>query len=309
MVNPPLGTDLVAGGLTAFKAAHLVTFGDQDVRFDGATLGGTYGPADLAQCVHDRHHVPPQERCTCGFYGFRCREDAVELLTEDRVALLEVELWGAFHEFEIGYIAAAQNVRSVTLVPYCVRCLVRSERRHRAAEVLANRPSRDLARLIPVCDEHAEDATRVVTLLEVHLRLGVDVHFASDDDPLTAAIGEHTRSQRPLLPRHVRRLDDLQPGEKAHVFQNAIAQDEHGRLFINPVARLIQPLPGTDVPIRLSPQGELVELLLDTLTGFTGWQPRSQVGRFALPCRVVGQPSPAPVCTTPPASRDVCRRD
>jgi hypothetical protein len=253
--NPPLGSEVVVGALTAFKAAHLVTPFEGDLRFDGATVGAQYGPADLAQCINDPEHAPPHVGCTCGFYAFRHRADAIDLLTEERIALLEVELWGAFHEYEHGYVAAAQNVRNVTLVPYCVRCLAKSDPETRAAEVLANRPLRDQTRLIPVCDEHAQAAARIVTPLELRARLGVEVRWADEEHPLTRASGWLGRGQQPLLSRHVRRLDDLVPGETSYVFQNAIAEARDGQLFIDPVARLIQPLPGTDVPLRLPDDG------------------------------------------------------
>jgi hypothetical protein len=289
MENPPLGRELVAGALVAFKAAHLVTGRDEMVRFAGATVGGSYGPADLAQCVHDPQHAAPREGCTCGFYAFRERDDAIGFLNEVRIALLEVELWGAFHEYEHGYVAAAQNVRTVTLFPYCVLCRMRRQPETRAAVVLANRVPRDRTRLIPVCDEHAEAAARTVTLFELRAQLGVEARWAEEDDPLTEAVGWFGRGQRPLLPRNVRLLDDLVPGETAHVFQNAIAQDNAGGLFIDPLARLIQPLPGTDVPIRLADDGHH-EVLLDGLTDFEGWRPHDDTIRFALPVRAVGRP-------------------
>jgi hypothetical protein len=75
----------------------------------------------------------------------------------------------------------------------------------------------------------------------------------------------------------------------AYVFQNAIAEARDGQLFIDPVARLIQPLPGTDVPLRLPDDG-IHEVLLDGRKDFDGWRPQEDSTRFSLPARAVGRP-------------------
>lgn len=81
--------------------------------------------------------------------------------------------------------------------------------------------------------------------------------------------------------RGLRGVDDLLPGENAHVFQNAIAIDDHGQVWINALARLMQRLAGTDVPVGLGHDG-VGEPLLDELTDVDRWQRRGDPHRFAL---------------------------
>ena len=287
---PPIPIDnIVNGTLQAFKAARILA-GPNGAGFAGAGLGTTYGKEDLAVCVQNRDHVPPQAD-GCGFYAWKDRNRAVDLLNDyPTLALLEVELWGKFEEFQAGYIAAAQLVRQVTLLPFCTLCLFGHEARPRPAVLLAPYPGDCERRLVPVCDEHADQDHDVITVGQLAQQLGVNVRFADDDDPLVDAAKLTARATytRLPIPPTVRRLDDLLPGETVHVFQNTIAEDTDGSLWIHPLARLIQPLPGTDVPLRLNDDGEH-EVLLDGLTDFTGWRPRKDKRRFALPLRARGQ--------------------
>jgi hypothetical protein len=279
--NPAVSTEPVLGALSGYKAARLVSDDAGPVSFSGVGLGGRYGPIDLAVCVSDRRHVAPAAGCGCGFYAWKERDAAAGLLDDERVALLEVELWGAFHEFEHGYIAAAQRVRHITLIPYCIRCLRRRRQLTRGAVGLAVQPVRDGHRLLPVCAEHAEDAVRILHRGELSEALGVEPVWAAERDTVSQTVPARLARPRPLLPRHVRRLGELVPGEVGYVFANSIAQDDDGRLYLDPSARLIQPLPGTDVPVWLDPTGRHT-LGLDTLTVVPRWRPRTDRQRFRL---------------------------
>ena len=290
MPNPPLGRARVEGTLDAFKAARIVQ-GPTGLRFSGAAIGTTYGPADEAACVNVHDHVPPQPGCMCGFYAWKTRDDAAGMLNEVTVAVLDVELWGAFHEYDLGYVAAVQLVRQVTLMPYCLRCLFGREVRLRPAVALGEVPGVPGNELVPVCDDHAAPEDAVVTLAQLTEALEVDVAWAADDDEIVEVAKLMLTNLTPRIPVNLRRLDELLPGEVAHVFQNAIAQDDDGQLYIDALARLVQALPGTDVPIRLNDDGEH-EVLLDEVTDFAGWRPRHDAHRFALPLRTVGQPQP-----------------
>ena len=289
-MNPSTANEKILGTLRAFKAARIFNHLDR-MEFRAVGMGASYGVIDQAVCVRDHEHVPPHPGCACGFYALRDRQEAVGLLCDVQApALLDVELWGAFHEFERGFVAAVQAVRRVTLVPYCFPCLFAGEPRPRPACMLAPDTGVEGGDLVPVCDEHAADSDETIPVAQLAALLDIEVGFAVDEDQIVEALKERPRLARPKRPkpRPVRRLDDLLPGEVVHVFQNVIAQDPDGQLFINPLARLIQPLPGTDVPIRLNDDGEH-EVLLDGLTDFTGWRPRHDRYRFALPLRTHGQ--------------------
>lgn len=299
--NPPLSDHRVRGTLKAFKAARLVTDVAGGVNFSGAGLGGRYGSADIATCIVESEHVPPHPGCACGWYAFKRRSDAVSLLTADCPALLEVELWGSFHEYELGYVAGVQRVHRVTLQPYCLRCLAGRDSKTRPAVALTHDQARKRPELVPACDEHTRRTDRVVTLLELADCLRVEARWAPDADEITGVIKTLALSLRPLLRRQVRVLDELCPGEVAYVFQNAIAEDPDGSLFIDPMARLVQPLPGTDVPIRLTQAGGH-EVLLDELDDFRGWQRRADPTKYILPITTHDRSKPAPTTDDPRAA-------
>jgi hypothetical protein len=288
--NPPLGRERVEGVMHGFKAARIVR-GTAGLRFAGAAVGTTYGPADEAVCVNARDHVPPHPGCACGFYSWKDRDPAALMLNELAVSLLEVELWGAFHEYELGYVAAVQVVRRVTLMPYCHRCLFSREVRLRPAVAMSELPGLPGSELVPVCDDHAGAEDAVVTLAQLAEAFEVEVAWADDDDEIVEVAKLMLTNLTPRQPLNLRRLDELLPGELAHVFQNAVAQDADGHLYIDVLARLVQPLPGTDVPICLNDEGEH-QVLLTEVTDFTGWRPRNDARRFTLPLRTVGQPQP-----------------
>ena len=287
--NPPPGLDLFLGAIPAYKAALIVNTVAGGLAFCGVGYGGTYGAYDVASCVTDGEHVPPHAGCSCGFYAWCDRDAAVRLVNDEAVVLLDVELWGTFHEYERGYVAAAQKVRTVTVQPYCAGCLATRDRQFERATVLAG-DRRTSVPLQPVCDEHAGREQPVFTLADVADELAVEVCWAGDDDPLAGAARELAYYRLTHRARPIRRLDDLLPGETAYVFPNALAADDDGTLYINPLARLVQPLPGTDIPIRLG-DDDIHEVLLDGIRDFDGWAARRDPHRFALPVRTIGQPT------------------
>lgn len=284
---------VVQGTLRAYKAAYIVVDNLGRPGFTGAGMGGTYGPVDLARCVRHPDHVPPVLSCGCGFYAWHRRDDAVDLLMEHLPALLDVEVWGAFHEFEDGLIAAAQLVTSVTLARWCIGCLNRGPDACMSAVGLFPLPTAPDNCLVPLCDDHAgSSADQAWTPTSLSEAWGLPVGWATDDDPIMD-IGRLLASTLTLQPpRQLPGLDDLLPGETAHVFQESIAADVDGSLWVDPRARLIQPLPGIDVPIRLS-DNYVHEILLDGLS-LEPWRPRRDRERFALPVQVARRPTPRP---------------
>ena len=141
-----------------------------------------------------------------------------------------------------------------------------------------------------MCEEHAEREELPRDLADVSETLGVEVSWAEDDDPVTQAARELAYYKLVRRPKPVRRLDELLPCETGYVFSNALAEDQDGTLYVNAIARLIQPLPGTDIPIRLGDDG-VHEILLDDIQDFVGWVPRVDPENFPLPVRVIGQPT------------------
>ena len=284
----PADDEMVVGALAGFKAARIV-IGPHGPVFAGAGIGTTYGPTDQAVCVTDRTHVPPLRECGCGFYAWHERTRALALIDEVRVAVLDVELWGRFDVYEFASIAAAQVVRRVTLFPTCVACLTGREPDPQPAIGLGTAAAPEIGDdLVPVCDDHAGQAGRVFDVAQLAAAFGIEVGWARADDPLAGLAGQIGSVPTPPFPLVIRRLDELVAGESAHVFANAIAQDRHGTLWIDPQARLVQPLPGTDIPIRLTHQGRY-ELDLTGLT-LPGWRPRTDdPDRYATPTLVVGR--------------------
>ena len=288
--NPPRGSEVFLGAIRAFKAATVVIAESGGLNFCGVGYGGIYGTHDVASCVTQPEHVPPHTGCSCGFYAWKSRDAAVKVIDDETVVLLDVELWGSFHEYTDGVVAAAQRVKSVTLQPYCAGCLATRDQQFRSATVLAG-DRRVGCHLQPVGDEHAEREELTRDLAAVSETLGVEVEWAKDDDPVTQAARELAYYKLVRRPKPVRRLDDLLPYETGYIFSNALAKDPDGTLFVSPLARLVQPLPGTDIPIRLGDDG-VHEVLLDGIRDFDGWAPRQDPYCFALPVRTIGWPTP-----------------
>jgi hypothetical protein len=144
--------------------------------------------------------APPSADCTCGFYAYADRSDAVDLgtrLSRHPVryhALLQVEMTGDVLTFERGFRGAHQQVLQVEIDPWCHRCAYRGRRRH--AEALGA-DSRDRRRQLwcdarprafaslpagsapvrPLCARHLAGASRVVWPVDLAGLLGTEVRW------------------------------------------------------------------------------------------------------------------------------------
>jgi hypothetical protein len=134
-------------------------------------------------------------------------------------AVLEVGLFGRFHEYERGIIAAAQVFEPVTLSPWCSRCLVKGTLEEAVA--LVGRPLAGNRVLVPTCATHLEDAATVLGLAELSQALGVSVAWADDGDPISNVAFRDLQTLRPTPLRTLPGVDDLLPGEVAHIFAEA----------------------------------------------------------------------------------------
>ncbi len=149
-----------------YKVAQLVV----DDRRERATLlgltGRSYAVDVVAQCGRARC-VPPGLGCSCGFYAFGDRAQALALMEQlsgrhpDRgYVLLVVDLDGAVLEYEHGYRAARQRVHRIELPRTCSVC--RSDGVRRAADVLVTDPVPQARQVIApvraVCAAHQPSA-------------------------------------------------------------------------------------------------------------------------------------------------------
>jgi hypothetical protein len=162
----------------------------------GITVGRAYRVEDRARC-EVRGCEPPALDCDCGFYAYKHRADALDLLRytlacnglRDK-ALLAVELDGTVLEYERGYRAERQQVMGVQVERVCGSCRDRGVGR-RATGLAASYDYRmpALARLtgtgsaaasglLPVravCDAHAPDRGHVFGIAELAGLLGTEV--------------------------------------------------------------------------------------------------------------------------------------
>lgn len=235
--------------------------------FAGVTSDLTYGPHDVASCHRQPQHAAPAPGCSCGFYAWRHRQLATPLLWSTRPALLEVELFGRFDEYEHGFVAAAQRVQRVHLLPVCSHCLMRGHQQD-AVTLDASRGARSW--VLPSCDEHA--SPRASDIEVVSRRLGVEVRWL----PLTPELDFHLALARLVADLPVRylmgRLRDLRPGEIGFVFQDHLGVERDGQLLVRSDAPLIQPMPGTDVPVRRRQDGALEALVEGIRLPASGWR-------------------------------------
>lgn len=191
--------------LAASKTAQVLvrTDGD-DALFVGVTLGRSYRVDAVAACPRMRCR-PPGLDCDCGFYAFKTREDALDLL-DQRLAynglrcksLLTVELSGSVLQYERGYRAERQVVHRVEFPRRCARCedrgrsvpatVLAASHRHRAEPLgradlrfLTNRPP-DYLPVHPVCDAHVPPGPDSRALRPVDLAglLGTEVMWLPD---------------------------------------------------------------------------------------------------------------------------------
>jgi hypothetical protein len=182
---------------TGYKVAQVIVTSDR-AWFAGISHQ-VYGVDADATCRRDRC-APPTVECTCGFYAYADRSDAVDLgtrLSSHPVrshALLQVEMTGEVLTFDRGYRGAHQRVLQVTIDPWCHRCARRGRRRH--AEALGA-DSRDRRRQLwcdarprafaslppgcapvrPLCSTHLAAATRVMQPVDLAGLLGTEVRW------------------------------------------------------------------------------------------------------------------------------------
>lgn len=250
--------------------------------FAGVTSDLTYGTHDVASCHRQPDHVAPAPRCACGFYAWRYRQLATPLLWATSPALLEVELFGRF-EYAFGYVAAGQHVRRVHLLPVCSECLMRGKRRDAVA---LNATHGGPSWVLPCCGDHASPRATDVTVLS--RRLGIEVLWLE----LTPALDFHLALAQLMADLPVRypmgRLCDLRVGDIGFVFQDHLRIDIGGTLRIGLDAPLIQPMPGTDVPIRRRPDGDIEVLAEGIRLPVSGWKP-SACDR-TVPVEAIGDP-------------------
>jgi hypothetical protein len=159
-----------------YKTARVLVATDgSTATLAGVTLGGSYRVEDRARC-RLRGCSPPAVDCDCGFYAFKKRAEALDLLRDtipgwglrDK-ALLTVDLDGDVLEYARGYRAEHQRVLSVDFEWACSGCR-REGRSVRATRLAAARqfrptpfgrpvsagsdPAAGMWPVRPVCDDH-----------------------------------------------------------------------------------------------------------------------------------------------------------
>jgi hypothetical protein len=180
-----------------YKTAQVLVAADgSSATLAGITVGGRYKPEDRARCS-TRGCEPPGMDCSCGFYAFTSRAEAVDLLRETLAcnglrdkALLTVELDGTVLEYERGYRAERQRVLGVQFERTCSSCRREGVGRpatHLAADYDFRLPalaryvspaaaaSRGMLPVRPVCEEHMRAEALALRLPELTGLLGTDV--------------------------------------------------------------------------------------------------------------------------------------
>jgi hypothetical protein len=164
----------------------------------GVTVGGAYEVDDVAVC-RSRGCAPPGLDCDCGFYAFRSRAEALDLLRQTLAcnglrdkALLSVEVEGSVLQYERGYRAERQRVLGVQLERLCGTC--REHGIGRVATRLAaswsyrlptfarftgagSSVASGLLPVRPVCDDHVPAHGRVLGLGDLAGLLGTEVSW------------------------------------------------------------------------------------------------------------------------------------
>lgn len=184
--------------MRGWKVAQIVVGSDDRAWLAGLT-GRPYGVDDAAGC--ERSCLPPGLDCQCGFYAYRDRDRAIELLEylsrhrrTRTYVLLTVDLDGTVLEYELGFRAARQRVHRIEVPSTCAACWragdprpARSVVAHpsfRTEQVLYEGPSMartampfGSAPIRVVCEDHEPprdarpldlDRLRTVTATEVH---------------------------------------------------------------------------------------------------------------------------------------------
>ncbi|CAN5914083.1 hypothetical protein BH23ACT10_BH23ACT10_16670 [soil metagenome] len=114
--------------LRGYKIAQLIV-GPGDETWLAGVTSLRYRVDEVARCRR-RNCVPPGLDCRCGFYAFRDRGRAVELLGQltsrhpaRSYVLLTADLDGDVLEYEAGFRAQRQRVLRIELQDVCTRCL------------------------------------------------------------------------------------------------------------------------------------------------------------------------------------------
>jgi hypothetical protein len=174
-----------------YKVARLLAGSASDpASFFGLTVGGRYASEDTAVCevltgglppprrwgrrTSPTPHAAPELACTCGFYAYKDRAEAADLLAARPpvsrlfgTALLEVDFAGTVIEFDRGYRAGHQRVLGVHVPPWCVPCA-------------ANGRARRAVRLAGLAGAQLESALQgEVPRLPTAYRLALTVHHAT----------------------------------------------------------------------------------------------------------------------------------
>jgi hypothetical protein len=207
---------------SGYKVARLVADPSSgEGGFLGLTVGGLYSGDGAAVCEVLTGALPPPRRwgrrptpalhaapdlgCSCGFYAFHGRDEAIALLSARPpvsrlfgLVLLEVDFSGTVIEFDRGFRAGQQRVLGVQVPPWCVPCATAGRARPAKriaglagkpleeaskAELPRHPPLYRLALLVhhtallerlagraalrPVCDEHTPEVVEIVPGSEV----------------------------------------------------------------------------------------------------------------------------------------------
>ncbi|MGB5952666.1 MAG: hypothetical protein WBG57_09170 [Ornithinimicrobium sp.] len=119
-------TEVTDNPFRGYKIAQIVS-GDRNAYLMGV-LDVRYDVDDQAACLRSRC-TPPGLDCVCGFYAFKNRSQAVELLHElhvnrpqDLYGLLSADLDGEVLEYEHGFRAQRQRIVRIELPQHCSQC-------------------------------------------------------------------------------------------------------------------------------------------------------------------------------------------
>lgn len=120
--------DASLDALRGYKVAQLIVGSDDTAWLAGVT-SLRYGIDTLAHCRR-RACQPPGLDCRCGFYAFRERQQALDLLGQlgarhpaRSYVVLTVDLDGTVLEYESGFRAQRQRVLRIEIPDACMRCV------------------------------------------------------------------------------------------------------------------------------------------------------------------------------------------
>lgn len=128
--SPGIVTETSAEPIRAWKVARLVVSpSGRGVRLASLNELVTHPVEGTAHCtamrfstfrdLHSHHYDAPHLDCTCGFYAWKTREQAAQMVSEGGLALLDIELFGKVIQHEHGYRAEKQRVLGVQIDPTC----------------------------------------------------------------------------------------------------------------------------------------------------------------------------------------------